>query len=63
MVEIYLYLILYAIYFTFINQLLVPDSSIPILSEQNHFRMGTDGGTHHMPPLLSVLLSVASRRA
>jgi hypothetical protein len=28
--EEHLYLILYAIYFTFINQLLVPDSSIPI---------------------------------
>jgi hypothetical protein len=28
--EKHLYLILYAIYFTFINQLLVPDSSVPI---------------------------------
>jgi hypothetical protein len=28
--EKHLYLILYAIYFIFINQLLIPDSSIPI---------------------------------
>jgi hypothetical protein len=35
---------------------------VTINEDQDHFRIGMDGGTHHMPPLLSVLLSDCVRK-